>query len=95
MKSEPVALLLADLGATKTHSLSHVSDDNPYSESRFKTQKYPPGFPDRFGSILNARAFCRNFFPCYNEERITTAESHRNVKVKGTLCDKANGTHPS
>ena len=51
MKSKPVAFLLSDLGITKTHSRPHVSDDNPYSESQFKTLKYRPGFPDRFGSI--------------------------------------------
>ena len=68
MKSKPVALLLADLGVTKTHSRPHVSDDNPYSESQFKTLKYRPGFPDRFGSIQDARAFCQDFFPWYNGE---------------------------
>src|SRR5579864_3188028 len=47
MKSKPVALLLADLGVLKTHSRPHVSDDNPYSESQFRTLKYRPGFPDR------------------------------------------------
>lgn len=68
MKSKPVALLLADLGVTKTHSRPHVSDDNPYSESQFKTLKYRPGFPDRFGSIQDARSFCQDFFPWYNCE---------------------------
>lgn len=68
MKSKPVALLLADLGITKSHSRPHVSDDNPYSESQFKTLKYRPGFPDRFGSIQDARAFCQEFFPWYNGE---------------------------
>ena len=68
MKSKPVALLLADLGVTKTHSRPYVSDDNPYSESQFKTLKYRPGFPDRFGSIQDARSFCREFFPWYNRE---------------------------
>ena len=68
MKSNPVALLLADLGITKTHSRPHVSDDNPYSESQFKTLKYRPGFPDRFGSIQDARSFCRDFFSWYNCE---------------------------
>jgi putative transposase len=66
MTSKPVALMLADLGITKTHSRPHVSDDNPYSESQFKTLKYQPGFPDRFGSIEDARAFCQGFFPWYN-----------------------------
>jgi putative transposase len=64
----PVALLLADLGITKSHSRPHVSDDNPYSESQFKTLKYRPGFPDRFGSIQDGRAFCHDFFPWYNCE---------------------------
>ena len=68
MKSKPVALLLADLGITKTHSRPRVSDDNPYSESQFKTLKYRPGFPDRFGSMQDARAFCQEFFPWYNGE---------------------------
>jgi len=68
MTSKPVALLLADLGITKTHSRPHVSDDNPYSESQFKTLKYRPTFPERFGSIEDARAFCQGFFPWYNRE---------------------------
>ena len=68
MTSKPVALLLADLGVTKTHSRPHVSDDNPYSESQFKTLKYRPEFPERFGSIEDARAFCQGFFPWYNQE---------------------------
>jgi putative transposase len=68
MTSKPVALLMADLGVTKTHSRPHVSDDNPYSESHFKTLKYRPEFPDRFGSIEDARAFCQKFFAWYNHE---------------------------
>jgi len=66
MKSGLVAQLLAELGVTKTHSRPYVSDDNPFSESQFKTFKYRPGFPDRFGSIEDARAFCRTFFDWYN-----------------------------
>jgi putative transposase len=68
MTSKPVAYLLADLGVTKTHSRPHVSDDNPYSESQFKTLKYRPEFPDRFGSLQDARAFCQPFFRWYNDE---------------------------
>ena len=68
MTSKPVAFLLADLGVTKTHSRPHISDDNPYSESQFRTMKYRPGFPDRFGSIQHGRAFCQYFFPWYNDE---------------------------
>jgi putative transposase len=68
MTSKPVAFLLADLGVTKSHSRPHVSNDNPFSESQFKTMKYRPGFPDRFGCIEDARAFCQPFFGWYNDE---------------------------
>ena len=68
MKSKAVAFLLADLGITKTHSRPHVSDDNPYSESHFKTLKYRPDFPERFGCIEDARGFSGDFFRWYNDE---------------------------
>ena len=68
MKSKPVAFLLADLGVTKTHSRPYTSDDNPFSESHFKTLKYRPDFPDRFGAIQDARAHGRVFFPWYNND---------------------------
>jgi putative transposase len=66
MIAKSVALLLADLGVTKTHSRPHVSNDNPYSESHFKTLKYSPEFPDRFGSLQDARSFLLDFFQWYN-----------------------------
>ncbi len=66
MRSKPVAFLLADLGVTKTHSRPYTSTDNPYSEAQFKTMKYRPGFPERFGSIEVARSFCRPFFDWYS-----------------------------
>jgi putative transposase len=68
MTSKPVALLMADLGVTKTHSRPHVSDDNPYSESQFETLKYRPEFPERFGSIEDARVFCQKYFVWYNQQ---------------------------
>jgi putative transposase len=68
MTSKPVALLLADLGVTKTHARPHVSNDNPFSEAQFKTLKYRPMFPERFGSIQDARAHCHGFFTWYNTE---------------------------
>ena len=68
MKSSLVAQLLADLGVTKTHSRPYVSDDNPFSESQFRTMKYRPEFPERFGSIQDARSFCRPFFHWYNTQ---------------------------
>ena len=68
MKSKPVAMLLADLGITKTHSRPQVSNDNPYSEAQFKTLKYRPDFPERFGCIQDAHGFNGDFFLWYNNE---------------------------
>ena len=66
MRSKPVSQLMVDLGVTRSHSRPHVSNDNPFSEAAFKTLKYCPAFPDRFGSIEDARAFCAAFFDHYN-----------------------------
>ncbi|MGE3328932.1 MAG: IS3 family transposase [Acidimicrobiia bacterium] len=66
MTSKPLAQLLVDLGVARSHSRPHVSNDNPYSEANFKTLKYCPAFPGRFGSIEDARAFCSVFFDHYN-----------------------------
>jgi putative transposase len=68
MTSKAVALLLSDLGVTKTHSRPHVSNDNPFSESQFKTLKYQPLFPKQFGCIEDARSFCQTFFSWYNHD---------------------------
>ena len=68
MTARPVVYLLAELGVTRSHSRPHVSDDNPYSEAQFKTLKYRPDFPDRFGCIQDATAFSRSFFAWYNGE---------------------------
>jgi putative transposase len=68
MTSKPVALLLSDLGVTKSHSRPHVSNDNPFSEAQFKTMKYRPDFPERFGAIEDGRAHCGDFFGWYNNE---------------------------
>ena len=68
MTAKPVAMLLSDLGVTKSHGRPHVSNDNPFSEAQFKTLKYCPEFPKRFGSIEDARSFCRQFFTWYNHE---------------------------
>jgi putative transposase len=67
IKAKATALLLADLGVTKSHSRPYTSDDNPFSESCFKTLKYQPQFPKRFGSIQDAKTFCRAFFDWYNQ----------------------------
>jgi putative transposase len=74
MTSKPVAQLLVDLGVARSHGRPHVSNDNPYSEANFKTLKYCPAFPGRFGSIEDARAFCARFFDHYNHV-------HRHVNI--------------
>jgi putative transposase len=68
MTSKPVAQLLVDLGVERSHSRPHVSNDNPYSEAAFKTLKYAPAFPDRFGCLADARAFCERFFDYYHHQ---------------------------
>jgi len=106
MKSKPVALLMADLGVLKTHSRPHVSNDNPFSESHFRTLKYRPGFPDRFGSIEHARQFCQPFFRWYNHQHhhsglglLTPAVVHsggapRLLAHRQRVLDGAFQTHP-
>jgi putative transposase len=106
MTSQPVAFLMADLGVTKTHSRPYVSDDNPYSESHFRTLKYRPDFPERFGSIQDSRSFCQQFFAWYNEEHrhsgielLTPAMVHYGqapaiVKQRQLVLDAAYQAHP-
>jgi putative transposase len=106
MTSKPVAMLLADLGVTKSHSRPHVPDDNPYSESQFKTLKHHPTFPDRFGSIHDARAFCQGFFRWYNDQHyhsgialLTPADVHHGrgeavTSARAQVLDGAYAAHP-
>jgi putative transposase len=68
MTAKATALLLADLGVTRSHNRPHTSNDNPFSESHFKTLKYQPRFPQSFGCIEDARSFCRAFFDWYNRD---------------------------
>jgi putative transposase len=68
MISKTVAQLLLDLQVAKTHSRPHTSNDNPYSEAQFKTLKYRPGYPDRFGSVQDARQWASSFFDWYNHQ---------------------------
>jgi len=63
-----VEQLLDDLGGTKSHSRPHLSNDNPYSEAQFKTLKYRPDFPDRFGSLVEVRGWAQAFFHWYNQQ---------------------------
>jgi putative transposase len=106
MSSKSVAFLLADLGVTKTHNRPHVSNDNPFSESQFKTMKYRPEFPERFGCIQDSRAFLQGFFRWYNEEHrhsalglLTPAMVHDNqtatvLEQRQTVLTAAYQTHP-
>ena len=73
MLAKPLAFLLADLGVTKSHSRPYTSNDNPFSEAQFKTMKYRPDYPDRFGSLLEARDWGQHFFHWYNFEHHHTA----------------------
>ena len=68
MTSRPVSEMLIDPGIRRSHSRPKVSNDDPYSEARFKTLEYVPDFPERFGSLADARAFCDRFLPAYNHE---------------------------
>jgi putative transposase len=106
MKSHTVAQLMATLGVTKSHSRPHVSNDNPFSESQFKTLKYRPEFPDRFGSQQDAQGFCEGFFPWYNDEHyhsglgmLTPASVHYGraaeiLRQRGKTLDAAYAAHP-
>jgi putative transposase len=106
MTAKPVQFLLADLGVTKSHSRPHVSNDNPYSESQFRTMKYHPEFPERFGGYEDARCFCGWFFAWYNGEHRhsgigfhTPADVHygRAEAVRaqrGVVLDAAYAEHP-
>jgi putative transposase len=73
MRSKTMALLLADLGVSKTHSRPYTANDNPFSEAQFKTLKYRPDYPDRFGSLQAARQWAQAFFPWYNNDHRHTA----------------------
>ena len=106
MTSKTVALLLADLGVTKTHSRPHVSNDNPYSEAQFKTLKYHHTFPDRFGSLEDARTHCSAFFDWYNDEHhhagigmLTPSDVHHGralarIEQRARTLDAAYAAHP-
>ena len=106
MKSQLVAQLLADLGITKTHSRPHVSDDNPYSESHFKTLKYRPEYPDRFRSLDHARGVNGDLLDWYNDEHhhtglglLTPHDVHyglagAKVAERARVLEQAYAAHP-
>jgi putative transposase len=106
MRSKSVALLLADLSVIKTHSRPYTSNDNPFSESQFRTIKYRPDFPKQFGCIQDSRAFCQIFFPWYNNDHhhsgigmMTPATVHHGLatavhKNRQRALDLAYAAHP-
>jgi putative transposase len=106
MRSKLVAELMADLGITKTHSRPHVSNDNPYSESNFKTLKYRPGFPDRFLDVDHARCVCRDVIDWYNNEHhhvglglLTPSDMHdgladAKIAHRARVLEQAYRNHP-
>jgi putative transposase len=106
MTSKPLALLLADLGVTKSHSRPRVSNDNPYSEAQFKTMKYRHNYPEFFGSLPDARGWAQGFFPWYNEEHkhsalglLTPAVVHYGqtetvLRARQAVLDQAYAAHP-
>jgi putative transposase len=106
MVSKTVHDLLLDLGVTRSHGRPHVSDDNPYSETQFKTLKYSPGFPERFGAIEDARSFCRRYFHWYNTRHrhsgigmMTPIDVHEGraeavYQARQVVLDRAFQAHP-
>ncbi len=106
MTSKPVSEMMIDLGILRSHSRPRTSNDNPYSEAQFKTLKYVPDFPDRFGSLADARAFCDRFFPAYNHEHRhsgigmhTPASVHYGTATeirarRQATLDRAHAQHP-
>jgi putative transposase len=106
MIAKPVAQLMADLGVQKSHSRPHVSNDNPYSEAQFRTLKYCPTYPERFGSVADARQWGNDFFHWYNDEHhptglalLTPADVHHGRAAirsaeRQVVLQQAYATHP-
>jgi len=106
MIAKSMVMLMADLGVTKSHSRPHVSDDNPFSEAQFRTMKYRPDYPKRFGSQQDARVWARHFFEWYNNEHhhssiglMTPADVHYGhadqiIKGRQTVLEKAYQKNP-
>ena len=97
MKAKATALLLADLGVTRSHNRPHTSNDNPFSESHFKTLKYQPQFPQRFGCIEDVRCFCCHFFDWYRSGpspcRYRSDDARRSALLPGRCRSHRSPTH--
>lgn len=106
MTAKNTAQLLAELGVVRSLSRPRVSDDNPFSESHFKTLKYRPSFPLRFSCIEEARSHCRDFFIWYNQQHrhsslalLAPADVHHGranhiIAARQRVLDKAFTQHP-
>jgi len=106
MTAQPVCVLLDKLGVVRSHSRPHVSDDNPFSESQFKTMKYSPAFPDRFGSLEDGKVFLDAYFASYNTVHrhsgiamLTPAMVHTGradaiLDARHAVMKRAYGAHP-
>lgn len=106
MIAKSMTMLMGDLGVTKSHSRPHVSDDNPYSEAQFRTLKYRSDYPDRFGSLADARQWSHDFFTWYNQEHhhtalnlLTPADVHygradEKLARRQDVLDRAYTAHP-
>jgi len=106
MMAHSMADLLEELGVHKSHSRPRVSNDNPYSEAQFKTLKYRPNYPQRFGSIQEARSWCRGFFDWYSYTHyhsgigylrpadLHAGRHHEILEHRQTVLDKAQASHP-
>jgi putative transposase len=106
MIAKSMTMLMSDLGVTKSHSRPHVSDDNPYSEAQFRTLKYRSDYPDRFGSLADARQWSHGFFTWYNQEHhhtalnlLTPADVHYGradeiLAQRQGVLDRAYAAHP-
>jgi len=106
MRSKCLANLYGELGVGSSFNRPHVSNDNPYSESHFKTLKYRPDYPARFGSIEDAQTHMQTFFEWYNTEHrhsgiamMTPSEVHTGKaeevrKKRQTVLDAAYAAHP-
>lgn len=106
MIAKSMSMLMSDLGVNESHSRPHVSNDNPYSEAQFRTMKYSSHYPDRFGSLLDARAWCERFFSWYNQEHhhsglhlLTPADVHygradEKLAQRQQVLQQAYAAHP-
>jgi putative transposase len=106
MIAKSMTLLLSDLGVNQSHSRPHVSADNPYAETQFRTLKYSPGYPDRFGSLADARQWCEHFFTWYNQahhhtslQLLTPADVHygraqAKLAQRQVVLERAYAAHP-